>query len=311
MIQKLIGERSVLSMSISIALAFVLMFLLPQTHQDFKPHWLFSSGVSYPAISRILSLCVLIGMALLHRDVQGRMKLSQQRGYFQPLFVALFVIPISIDLSFIQIASIGASGLGMLMLISTHRTPKPETTLQHVGLASGTAILLHPPMIWCLLVCALMAIRLRQRTWRMGIIYLLGAMFPFVILFTFLLAINCHEGKLMLLFNHFVPIVGLPINYYGWIPVLAIIGYIFYKPFGDGYAFGLIPIREMELLQTHAIWAGSFIVLGFTGMIAWPVAFWAAAIPLSALVSISMENSSKWWVPDLVVVILLAALLLP
>lgn len=310
MIQKLIGERSPISLAISIALSVVLMLLTLSFRPGATGHWLMQAEAGNVLLSKVLSVAALLTVSLLFRDLQGRMKLSLKRGYYQPVLLALLIIPIGTDLTFIQISAVGMVTMAMLQLVSTHRVEKPEQTIQRLGIACGTATLLYPPMVWCVLVCTLVGIRLRQRSWRKGAIFILGLLFPFVMLFTFLLLLDQHVGKLNALFSGMVPIAGPSINLKGWIPVVAILAYVLFKPMGERYQAGLIPIREMELLQSQLIWLGGFVILGITGMLDANTAFVTALIPLAGLTSISLEHAKQWWLPDLVVVILLSSLLL-
>ena len=310
MIQKLIGERSPLSMAISIVVSMVVMLLSWSFGAEVTGHWLIQTEEVNALVSKVLSVAALIGVSLLFRDLQGRMKLSLKRGYFQPVLLALLVIPITAELSFVQISAIGMVTLAMLQLVSTHRVDKPEQTIQRLGIACGTATLLYPPMVWSLAVCSLIGIRLRQRSWRKGAIFILGFLFPFVMLFTFLLAVDQHVGKLDTLMSSFVPVSDSGINFKGWIPALAILAFVIFKPMGERYQAGLIPIREMELLQSQLIWLGGFIILGITGMLDANTAFITAMVPLAGLASISLDHAKQWWIPDLVVVILLSSFLL-
>jgi hypothetical protein len=51
------------------------------------------------------------------------------------------------------------------------------------------------------------------------------------------------------------------------------------------------------------------VILGLVGIIPFQIAIVSAAIPASALITISLENFSKWWVGDLAVIILLSSIL--
>lgn len=311
MIQRLVGERNVIAVIISIILSFLLLFFfLPQGDKSIS-HWLFADPVHYPFISSLLSIALLLGISFLYRELQSRKKISTKRSCYQPILLALLILPVVSPISFVIVAAIGCFALGAMALISIHRVDKASDTIQRIGIAIGVAILLYPPLVWGAIIITLMSIRLRHRSWRNGAVFISGVLFPFVILATILLAMNWHEGSL----NAFTSAIaevpkGHKINIYAWIPALAILAYTLIRPMGDDTSTSVIPIREMELLQTQWIWLASFVVVGLLGLIPFQVAFCLAIIPASALMTVSLEHSNKWWIPDLSVLILVSAILL-
>ena len=300
-----------IAMIISIILSFCLLFFFLPGEGQSTSHWLASDSVHYPIISSLLSIALLLGVSFLYRELQARKKVTTKRSYYQPLLLSLLVLPIISPISFVTVAAVGCYSLGAMALISVHRVDKASKTIQRVGMAIGVSILLCPPLIWGAIIITLMSIRLRHRSWRNGAVFILGVLFPFVILTTFLLVMNRHEGTLSAFTT---AISNLPeshsINVYAWIPALAMLAFTMIRPMGDDTPTSVIPIREMELLQTQWIWLVSFVILGLLGFIPFPIAICLAIIPASALMTISLEHSNKWWIPDLAIVILLSAILL-
>lgn len=309
MIQRLIGERSVIAMVISIILSVCLLFFfLP--YGEPMSHWILPNSVHYPIISSLLSIATLLGVTFLYRELQVRKKLTAKRSYYQALLLSLLLLPIVSTISFVTVAAVGCYALGAMALISVHRIERASETIQRVGIATGVAILLCPPLVWGAIIITLMSIRLRHRSWRNGAVFILGCLFPFVLLTTFLLAMNWHEG-IWGAFSSAISNVpeSYDINFYAWIPALTMLAFTVIRPMGDDTQTSVIPIREMELLQTQWVWLVLFVILGLIGLVPFQVGMCLASIPASALITVSLEHSNKWWVPDLAIIILLSAIL--
>lgn len=311
MIQRLVGERNVIALIVSVIISFCLLFFfLPKIDQP-EAHWLISNSIHYPITSFLLSIALILGVALLYRELQVRKKLTSKRSYYQLSLLSLLLVPLTSGIPFVTVAAIGCFTLGAMALLSIHRVERASEAIQRVGMAIGVSVLLCPPLIWGAIIIALMSIRLRHRSWRNGAIFLLGIFFPFVLLTTFMLAMNWHEGLL----DAFITAISevsssADLNVFKWVPAIVIVVFTLVKPMGDTTPASLMPIREMELLQTQLIWFGSFVILGLIGIIPFQIAIVSAAIPASALITISLENFSKWWVGDLAVIILLSSILL-
>lgn len=300
-----------IAMIISIILSVGLLFFFLPRVQEPMSHWLFTDPIHYPIISSLLSIGLLLSVTFLYRELQVRKKLTSARSYYQPLLFSLLALPITSSIPFVTVAAVGCFALGAMALISIHRVDKASETIQRVGIAIGVSVLLCPPLIWGAIIIVLMSIRLRHRSWRTGAIFILGVLFPFVLLTTFLLAMDWHEGSLSAFTS---AVSNIPesqnINIYSWVPAIAMLVFTMIRPMGDNTAASVIPIREMELLQTQWIWLACFVILGLIGLIPFQIAIFSAIIPSSALMTVSLEHSNKWWVPDLAIVILLSAILL-
>lgn len=300
-----------IALVISTLLSICLLFLLFPKVDAPLAHWLFTDPVHYPIFSSLLSISLFLGVALLYRELQIGKKLTSKRSYYQSLLFSLLILPVASPLPFVSVAAIGSFALGAMALLSIHRVDNASQTIQHVGIAIGVSVLLCPTLFWGAIIIAFMAIRLRHMSWRSGAVFILGVLFPFVFLTTFLLAFNWHDGSFSAFTSAISNVPDSPINkVYTWIPALAILAYTVIRPMGDNASIFVIPIREMELLQTQCIWCGSFIILGIFGLIPFHIAIVSAAIPASALMTLSLESATKWWMADLAVIILLSAILL-
>ncbi|MFM1875942.1 MAG: hypothetical protein RL266_1679, partial [Bacteroidota bacterium] len=191
------------------------------------------------------------------------------------------------------------------LLLSTYKQENALSEMFHVGLLLGSASLVVGQSILLLLTVAFSLIVLRTGNWREWVVFLLGIAMTAV----FVLMVTIWNEN--------------PITSFQTVVQTAWVGSFSVDKPSAGHAalFFLIvlsagsvlkdvtvgTVSERNITMTNVGWAlGIALMVAVLGL-GWQAGLILAAFPLSSFIANGIERNSRWWLQDLLLILLIAA----
>jgi hypothetical protein len=192
-----------------------------------------------------------------------------------------------------------------MLLLSTYKQENALSEMFHVGLLLGSASLVVGQSILLLLTVAFSLIVLRTGNWREWVVFLLGIAMTAV----FVLMVTIWNEN--------------PITSFQTVVQTAWVGSFSVDKPSAGHAalFFLIvlsagsvlkdvtvgTVSERNITMTNVGWAlGIALMVAVLGL-GWQAGLILAAFPLSSFIANGIERNSRWWLQDLLLILLIAA----
>ncbi len=271
------------------------------THWAFG--WLESNGTVISVSSLLLAIAVLIFGRLRFREVKTTLAEPNVGMVAMASIICtpakpLFTRPDVLITAFILI--------GLFMLIfSTYKRDSVLSEMFHVGLLLGFAALFVGQSIFLVLSVGFSLLILRSGNWKEMFVFILGIAMTIIFVALFLV----WSESPFLAFQRMIQT--------SWIGsltterftlshlLLAILAVVSFSSALRDLTTGTVHERNISLVNVG--WFVGVLLMVVALGLGWQAGFILAAFPLSTFISRSIESINRWWLADLMLILLIAA----
>ncbi|MCF8256990.1 MAG: hypothetical protein K9J06_05530 [Flavobacteriales bacterium] len=315
MLARILKDHGLLSLLLT-GTASIVLILLQATAEgsamvadSLSMHWAFGWCSRSPIVTQMACGTMLLLSGFVTREAGIRFRLLSTKGWMPVLATVCIGLLYGHALLRPDIL-VGAliSQLIVVLILSTYRKDSVLTSLFHVGMLTGVAVLFHGPSVLMLAVVLFSIFILRPGAWREWLMPFMGLMMLLVFVMLVLVWRPVpFEALRTTLLSAWVLSVSGPQPHVGHVVMLVLLGLALPTMLQD-IASGAVQTRNGMLVMLSliivAVVMALFLPVGLTAAPAW------AAFPLAITVSVLIERAVRWWWADLLVLALIAAVLL-